>query len=287
LTGNVDASNSFWSGTNAARCSAYQGALAWSFNADGSLKVTFGGQSAPTPTGTSTTTPATTPPATTKPPTTTPPATTKPPTTTTPATTTAPPTTTPATTTAPPTTTPPATTTPALVTYNYDFESGKPADWSPSSGKWSVVTDGSKVYYQSKTAGLALAVSGTSTWTDQNVQAAVKPVQFSNTSEYVGIAARVQDASNYYVLTLRDANKIEIRKVVKGKSTLLASKAFTVKTGTAYTLRLRVNGSKLTGYVNGSQKLNVTDTTFTSGKVGLTTLNGSATFDQVAITVTG
>ncbi|MFF3328169.1 carbohydrate-binding protein [Streptomyces sp. NPDC002888] len=40
--GNVDSSNQFWSGTNGSRCSAYSGALRWSFASDGRLVVTFG-----------------------------------------------------------------------------------------------------------------------------------------------------------------------------------------------------------------------------------------------------
>jgi hypothetical protein len=43
IIGNSDGSNQFWSGTNGSRCSAYSGALGWSFAADGRLVVTLGG----------------------------------------------------------------------------------------------------------------------------------------------------------------------------------------------------------------------------------------------------
>ncbi|MEV7884967.1 CBM35 domain-containing protein [Streptomyces sp. NPDC002817] len=43
IIGNSDSSNQFWSGTNGSRCSAYAGALAWSFASDGTLVVTIGG----------------------------------------------------------------------------------------------------------------------------------------------------------------------------------------------------------------------------------------------------
>ncbi|MEU4691652.1 cellulose-binding protein [Actinoplanes sp. NPDC023714] len=43
IIGNADGSNQFWSGSNGSRCSAYSGALAWSYAADGSLVVTIGG----------------------------------------------------------------------------------------------------------------------------------------------------------------------------------------------------------------------------------------------------
>ncbi|MFH8565789.1 carbohydrate-binding protein [Streptomyces sp. NPDC017988] len=43
VVGNADGSNQFWSGVNGSRCSAYTGALKWSFAADGRLVVSFGG----------------------------------------------------------------------------------------------------------------------------------------------------------------------------------------------------------------------------------------------------
>ncbi|MEU1434408.1 right-handed parallel beta-helix repeat-containing protein [Streptomyces sp. NPDC005775] len=41
--GDADGSNQFWTGSNGSRCSSYDGALGWSFAADGRLVVTFGG----------------------------------------------------------------------------------------------------------------------------------------------------------------------------------------------------------------------------------------------------
>ncbi|MFE9723980.1 right-handed parallel beta-helix repeat-containing protein [Streptomyces sp. NPDC005794] len=41
--GDADSSNQFWTGTNGSKCSAYSGAMDWSFAEDGSLVVTFGG----------------------------------------------------------------------------------------------------------------------------------------------------------------------------------------------------------------------------------------------------
>jgi hypothetical protein len=44
IVGDSDSSNQFWMGTNGSRCSAYSGALGWSFASDGHLVVTFGGR---------------------------------------------------------------------------------------------------------------------------------------------------------------------------------------------------------------------------------------------------
>ncbi|MFF9687668.1 right-handed parallel beta-helix repeat-containing protein [Streptomyces sp. NPDC014623] len=41
--GDADSSNQFWKGSNGPACSAYSGAMDWSFAQDGSLVVTFGG----------------------------------------------------------------------------------------------------------------------------------------------------------------------------------------------------------------------------------------------------
>ncbi|MER5634891.1 right-handed parallel beta-helix repeat-containing protein [Streptomyces nitrosporeus] len=41
--GDADGSNQFWTGSNGPACSAYPGAMDWSFAEDGSLVVTFGG----------------------------------------------------------------------------------------------------------------------------------------------------------------------------------------------------------------------------------------------------
>ncbi|GAA4952712.1 hypothetical protein [Actinoplanes utahensis] len=43
IIGGSDTSNQFWSGTNGSRCSAYTGALAWSYASDGRLVTTIGG----------------------------------------------------------------------------------------------------------------------------------------------------------------------------------------------------------------------------------------------------
>ncbi len=44
VVGDVDSSDQFWSGGNGSRCSAYSGALGWSYASDGHLVVTFGGK---------------------------------------------------------------------------------------------------------------------------------------------------------------------------------------------------------------------------------------------------
>jgi pectate lyase len=171
--------------------------------------------------------------------------------------------------------------------YSDTFEDGVADGWTTNGGSWAVVADGSRVYRQSSTSSTALAIAGATNWTDQAVEARVKAIQFAGSSEYVAIAARVQSSTNYYYLSLRNANKVELSKVAAGSRRLLASKSFTVNTNTWYTLRLEVQGSTLRGFVNGVEQLSATDTQFTSGRAGVTTYNGSASFDDVLVTTPG
>ncbi|MBN6547603.1 pectate lyase, partial [Streptomyces bryophytorum] len=155
--------------------------------------------------------------------------------------------------------------------------------WTPSGGSWAVRSTGSHVLTQSDVAANAVSLAGSS-WSAQSIQATVTPTLFEGSGEYVAVLARVQDASNYYALVLRDANKAEIRRVSGGTSKVLASVSFTVDTGVPYTVRLSAQGSSLTGYVNGQSVVSAGDSTFGSGRIGLGTFDGTADFDNVVVT---
>lgn len=106
---------------------------------------------------------------------------------------------------------------------NDNFEDGNAAGWTTNGGSWSVVSDGSQVYRQSSTSSNALAFASGTTAADQVVEARVKPIAFNGGSEYVAIVARAQNSSNYYYLALRNANKVELNKVVSGSRRVLVS----------------------------------------------------------------
>jgi hypothetical protein len=266
--GTVGSGNQFWSGSNGSRCSSYDGALGWSFASDGTLDVTFGGShvtggntntGGTTTGGTTTTTGGTTDGGTT--------------------------TTTGGTTDGGTTTTTGGTTggTGGQLLAD-DFEDGDANGWTMTGGSWAVRSAGSHVLTQSSLPGTAVALAGSSGWTSQSVQASVKPTLFDGSGEYVAVVARAQDASDYYALVLRDANKAEIRRISGGSTKVLASVSFHVDTDTAYTVRLSAQGSSLTGYVNGSAVVSASDSTFAAGKAGLSTYQGTADFDNVVVT---
>jgi len=88
--------------------------------------------------------------------------------------------------------------------------------------------------------------------------------------------------NSLYALVLRNS-KIEIVKKANGSRSILAFKSFTLNQDTWYNVKLEVNGSKLVGYVNGSQVLNVSDSSIESGKAGLIADRCVAEFDNVVV----
>lgn len=184
----------------------------------------------------------------------------------------------------PTTTSDPTTTTPTGTLLSDDFEDGNADGWATAGGSWAVRANGSRVLTQSTVPGTALALTGSSTWTDQDVRATAKPTLFDGSGEYVAVLARATNTSNYYALVLRDANKVEIRRVSNGKSKVLAKTSMKARTGTTYTLRLQVRGEVLRGYVDGKLLVDTTDSTHTTGKIGLGTHDATADFDNVTVT---
>src|SRR4029453_10642748 len=124
-------------------------------------------------------------------------------------------------------------------------------------------------------------------WTDYSVQARVKVTAFNGTDRFAAVLARVQGSTSYYYLTLRSSNRIELKRLVSGSSTVLDSAPLSVTTGTYYTLKLEVAGTTLRGSVNGVLLTEATDTRWTAGRIGVATFNASANFDDVLLASAG
>ncbi|MFG6198547.1 polysaccharide lyase family 1 protein [Nonomuraea sp. JJY05] len=167
-----------------------------------------------------------------------------------------------------------------------DFEDGNATGWSRSGGSWSVVADGSQAYRQSGTSADARAVAGTG-WSDQAVQARVRPIAFNGADRHVAVLARAQSTSSYYFLGLSNAGSVVLGKRAGGSPATLATAATTVTAGTWYTLRLEAFGTTLRGFVNNVQVVSATDSSYGSGGAGLAGYYASASFDDVLVTDIG
>ncbi|MDG4764702.1 pectate lyase [Solwaraspora sp. WMMD406] len=143
--------------------------------------------------------------------------------------------------------------------------------------------DAGPVLRQGGTSANARAVAGDPGWTDYTVAVRVKPTAFNGSDRFVAVLARVASTTSYYYLALRSSDRVELKRLVGGSSTTLASASLPVDTGTWYTLRLTVAGTTLTGQVDGGPTLTATDTRYVSGGVGVATFNASANVDDVVV----
>ena len=164
-----------------------------------------------------------------------------------------------------------------------DFEDGNSTGWTSSGGSWTVATDGSRVLRQSGTSSDARSRAGQSGWTDYTVTARVKVTAVNGSNRFVAVLARAQSNTSYYYLALRTNNTVELKKLVGGSSTTLATASVTVSLNTWYTLSLQVSGQSLRGTVNGGAAVSASDSQFSSGQVGVATFNAAANFDDVQV----
>ncbi|AEI44368.1 PKD domain containing protein [Paenibacillus mucilaginosus KNP414] len=106
--------------------------------------------------------------------------------------------------------------------------------------------------------------NGTETLMNGEVSAAFKLNYDSGTDiASYGVSGRMMDHRNMYRLEVSN-KKSKLVKLVDGKRTVLREASYPVKFGTYVNVRLKMNGSRLKGYVNGVPLLEAEDTTFGS-----------------------
>jgi len=157
--------------------------------------------------------------------------------------------------------------------------------WHQVSGAWQV---SGGVFHQTYGVQYARAYTGAPT-ADQIVQARIRPTSFAGPDYWVGLMARYQDDDNYLYVSLRDRDRITLRRRTGGVLTELASAPLTVTAGTWYDIRLEIAGELTRVYVNGALTLSssvypgpdagIYDTAGV-GQVGLITYFATADFDD-------
>lgn len=172
----------------------------------------------------------------------------------------------------------------AATLYSADFESGSTSGWSKSGGTWSVVTDGTQVLQQSDTGSeRAREFAGTTSWTNYSVQARVKATAFGSTSGVVALTARAAGATKMYRLSLTGASKVQLEAMNGSAITVLASLSQTISASTFYTLKLSVSGTTISGSINGTSVGSATDSSISSGRIGLLTEYAAGRFDDISV----
>jgi len=139
------------------------------------------------------------------------------------------------------------------------------------------------LYRQSATTGESVAVLTDSDWNHyQSIEADITPTAFDGADRYVGLAVRYVDIANNYYVTWRSSNVIQLKRKVNGAFVTLAEKPLVLALHTRHTVRLSVDGSRLSVDVDGNNVLTATDTTFSHGRAALLTYRARADFDNVS-----
>lgn len=162
-------------------------------------------------------------------------------------------------------------------------------------GKWTIVNDvtsfSGRVIEQSSTERtdyrFPLAIFDTVVAKNIDVSVRFKPVA-GRIDQAGGIAVRVLDADNYYVVR---ANALEgnvrFYRVVKGRREQIDGRDTKVATNEWHSLGLKANGERFIIEFDGKTLFATSDKTLTgAGKIALWTKSDSVTrFDQIAIDV--
>jgi len=166
------------------------------------------------------------------------------------------------------------------------FESGNYAKWTPTVGQFSVAqTSVSRVLRQSSLAGDAKAYITAIDWTDQAIEADIRPTEFNGADRWFGLSARRVDDRNYYYVTFRQPGVVSLRRMRNGVVTVLASDnaGAPFVPGRSYRVRLEAVGDQLAVFLNGFPVTHVKDSAFKHGNPGLVSYRASFDADNVIV----
>ena len=179
--------------------------------------------------------------------------------------------------------------TPNQLLFFDDFSHGSRL-WSPQLGVWKVCPGSiDKTEYCTKASVENLSLAGKFTFSNYRVQADAIYTQPISLNSILAVLGRVKDSSHYYEFELTcDEFGMEWNIVLHNGSSVvyIASGGYNWMANTRYTLRLDMNDSLLTASlsIDGGKTYKLlgsgTDTTYTSGKIGLRTF-GTGKFDNV------
>ena len=165
------------------------------------------------------------------------------------------------------------------------FATGNGTGWTVLSGsQFSVVQSGNtRVFRQASTAGNAGAVLTAYDWTNQSIQAEVRPTAVNGSDRWVGLATRRTSPSSYYYVTLRSSGTIQLKRMQDGVSARIDSAIMPWALNRKYRLRLESIGTLHRVYVNGTLVLEAWDDALSHGRAALLSYRVAADYDNVIV----
>jgi hypothetical protein len=169
----------------------------------------------------------------------------------------------------------------------HTFASTPVSGWTVLAGsQFALAQSGTtQVWRQSSTAGDAGAVLDGADWTNQSIQAEVKPTAISagGSDRWVGLMTRRTNPANYYYVTLRASGTIMLKRMSGGTFTTLASATIPWALNRNYRLRLESAGDLHRVYVDGVRLLEARDSQLKHGRAGVLSSRAAADFDNVIV----
>lgn len=164
-----------------------------------------------------------------------------------------------------------------------DFQDGDANGWSTTPGSmFTVTTAGSSlVYRQTNVSGNATALLQTASGDDQSIQVDATPRAFNGADRWYGLVARYSNVNNYYYVTARSGGALELKKMLGGSYTTLASTTLPVAIDHTNRLRLETIGKHVRVFVNEKLVIHVRDSDLSGGKPGLMTYKTRVDYDNV------
>jgi hypothetical protein len=180
----------------------------------------------------------------------------------------------------------PPTLPPARTLHQEDFEDNVANNWrSEEAAQFTIASvGGTRVYRQSDTSDDARAIYTGVTWSDQSIQADIVPRGFAaGASRWFGLVVRYSDARNYYYVTVRNSNVVELKRMFNGVYQTLSSAALPVVVNRAYNVRLEAVGTLLRVLIDGQPIVSARDDLLASGRAGLAMFRTQADFDNILV----
>jgi hypothetical protein len=179
-----------------------------------------------------------------------------------------------------------------------NFSDGDSDGWTEEGvTNWNVASE----QYKTASNGDGISSNGCAAWQDYEAQVEIKRNGSLSADEYVGLVLRYQNSTQYYLAKLYcssncggspndDVYSVELANF-NSSATALASSTFTFDNNEYYTLKASVVGDELNAKIwqtstsePSDWDITSTDTSYTQGKIGLTTTTNTTTFDNVSVT---
>lgn len=167
-----------------------------------------------------------------------------------------------------------------------DFQLGSASHWTPLAGsRFVVATSGTRrVYRQSATGGNATSLLNDTDWRNQSIEADITPTAFEGSDRWFGLAVRYADAANYYYVTVRSSNVIQLKKIVNGVFQTLDIEPLTVALDRTYRIRLEAVGTFINVHVNGQRVMQASDDSLDQGQAAVMMYRTRADYDNLIVT---